>query len=120
MGVKAPIFTQLSTPPPTPPPPRPTPCRLHKGEPPQPSGLTERRRICRKAASHHFKTEQFQPILEARQRNEIAAPRIALLAAQCAAHTPQAARIETADDQIALGHQHPLPLAQGLMRLRSR
>ena len=62
--------------------------------------------------------QQRQPVLDARQVNEAAVPRVgAARAIEQSAQPPQAARIEAQDDGMPFRHQHALHFAQDLVRI---
>src|SRR6267143_1548062 len=91
---------------------------LHEADALEPAALGERRGVAAEATAGQLEAEQREPILEPQQTDEPAAPGNLLpLTAERACRTPQRQGIESGNDDAALGHQHPLGLAQDCVRL---
>ena len=91
---------------------------LHEREALQPARLTDRRRIAAEAPAVQLEAEQLQPVAQPQEADEVAAPGvIGPLAPEPALEAPQAERVEAGDHDLPLGHEHPLGLAQDLVRV---
>src|SRR5450830_1040510 len=93
---------------------------FHEGKPVQPFVGGAWWSITAEMTAIDFHVEQLEPVLESRQPNEFAILRQKVRACQTTGrlpHTPQAGRIETANDDLPFRYQHPLDFAQYLMRL---
>ena len=62
-----------------------------------------------------LEAEELQPVLEASEREVTALPREAAAALEAVTQTPKGDRIEAENDQVPLGNQDALDLAQDLM-----
>src|SRR5438270_4174860 len=90
---------------------------LHETESPQPLRIGERRRIATELAAVQLKAEELEPFLEPHQPDESAVPRRPRLAGKDLPQAPERSAVEAGDHGLALGHQHPLDLAQHVMRV---
>ncbi len=86
----------------------------------QPFALFEGRGVAAEIAPVHLEAQQGQPVLQAQHREIVAVPgeESLPLARQVAAQAPQGKGVETGDDHLAFGNQHPLHLPQHLVRVR--
>src|SRR5258705_12107791 len=72
------------------------------------------------APAVELEAEESEPVLESEQPDDPAAPGITLpIPAERSRRAPQRQRIESGDDDAALGHQHPLGLTQDRVRARA-
>src|SRR5207249_7565609 len=84
---------------------------FQKGRASQPLFLGEWRHIAIEPSTDHLESKQGQPILQPVQGDEIAIPRHRLLAAEIALESEQRKRVESTDDEMALGTHGSIHLA---------
>src|SRR5256886_1398659 len=85
---------------------------LHEAESPQPLRIGERRRIAAELAAVQLEAEELEPFLEPHEPEHPAAPGGSGLGGKPLPQAPERSGVEAGDHDLALGHQHPLDLAQ--------
>src|SRR5437879_660344 len=90
---------------------------LHEAESPQPLRIGERRRIAAELAAVQLEAEELEPFLEPHQPRAPACPRHFRLEGTDLPQAQERSGVEAGDHHLALGHQHPLDLAQHVVRV---
>src|SRR6266540_1657058 len=83
----------------------------------QPLFLRKGWHVAVETAAGDLEAEQREPVLEPIERDEVAGPGHRLLTTEVTLDAEQAEGVEAGDDELALGADNPVDLAQELMRL---